>query len=67
MFIFSYPHKANTKDKSKHFNSHVQENIYSKKGDLFDLCVSLNEEELQKVKSVQTESVFFMILVKFIN
>ena len=45
----------------------MQENIYSKKGDLFDLCVSLNEEELQKVKSVQTESVFFMILVKFIN
>ena len=67
LFIFSYPHKANTKNKNKHFNSHVQEKIYSKKGNLFDLHVSLNEEELQKVKSVQTESVFLMILVKFIN
>ena len=45
-----------------------EEKIYSKnKGNLFDLYVSSDEEELQKVKSVQTESVFFMILVKLIN
>ena len=36
-----------------------------KKLNLFDLRASLNEWGLQKVKSVQTESVFFMILVKF--
>ena len=45
----------------------MQEKVYSKKGNLFDLYISLNEEELEKVKSVQTESVFLMILVKFIN
>ena len=38
-----------------------------KKGNLFDLYVSLDEEELQKVKRIQTESVFFVILVKLIN
>ena len=38
-----------------------------KKGNLFDLYVSLNEWELQKVKSVQIESVFLMILVKLFH
>ena len=38
-----------------------------KKGKFFDLHASLNESELQKVKSVQTELVFFMILVKFFH
>ena len=38
-----------------------------KKGNLFDLYASLNEWELQKVKSVHIESVFLMILVKLFH
>ena len=38
-----------------------------KKGNLFNLYASLNEWDLQKVKIIQTESVFFMILVKLFH
>ena len=38
-----------------------------KKGNLVDLYSSLNEWELQNAKSVQAESVFFMMLVKLFH
>ena len=46
---------------------HTMKKFIWKKWNLFDLRASLNEWELRKVKSIQTESVFFMILVKFFH
>ena len=64
MSILSYPHKGNGKNKDKHFNSNAhEEKLCSKERKVIRfIFASWNEWELQKVKSVQTESVFFMIL-----
>ena len=65
--ILSYPHKGNGKNKDKHFNSNVhEEKLCSKERKVIRfIFASWNEWELQKVKSVQTESVFFILFFSF--
>ena len=45
----------------------MKKRFIRKKRNLFNIYASLNKWKLQNVKSVQTESVFFMILVKLFH
>ena len=66
---FCLIHKGKRKNKKKKILFRIRKNkkFTQKKGNLLDLHASLNEWELQKVKSFQRESVFIMILVKLFH